>query len=160
MVPWAHPNPQPKRHLDRCGHFWRAHQCDRPTDHATRSVTIGRIYVRSTAMPPKYSTSLYPLWYVQHVDLCGKILPRQPEANNPAILIRTPQCTHHTFVSTATSRSRSGMPCNSIAVNVGLTHKQSFSARDSRYVTSLERIDGIFRFMVNPRSPKQHTPNS
>ena len=26
---------------------------DRPTDHATRSVTIGRIYVRSTAMWPK-----------------------------------------------------------------------------------------------------------
>ena len=26
---------------------------DRPTDHATRSVTIGRIYVRSTAMRPK-----------------------------------------------------------------------------------------------------------
>jgi len=25
-------------------------QTDRPTDHATRSVTIGRIYVRSTAM--------------------------------------------------------------------------------------------------------------
>jgi len=25
---------------------------DRPTDHATRSVTIGRIYVRSTAMWP------------------------------------------------------------------------------------------------------------
>ena len=27
-------------------------QTDRPTDHATRSVTIGRIYVRSTAMRP------------------------------------------------------------------------------------------------------------
>jgi len=31
---------------------------DRPTDHATRSVTIGRIYVRSTAMRPK-KTSKY-----------------------------------------------------------------------------------------------------
>jgi len=27
-------------------------QIDRPTDHATRSVTTGRIYVRSTAMRP------------------------------------------------------------------------------------------------------------
>jgi len=27
-------------------------QTDRPTDHATRSVRIGRIYVRSTAMQP------------------------------------------------------------------------------------------------------------
>jgi len=27
-------------------------QTDRVTDHATRSVTIGRIYVRSTAMRP------------------------------------------------------------------------------------------------------------
>ena len=27
-------------------------QTDRPTDHATRSVTIGRIYVRNTSMRP------------------------------------------------------------------------------------------------------------
>ena len=27
-------------------------QADRPTDHATWSVTIGRIYVRNTAMQP------------------------------------------------------------------------------------------------------------
>ena len=25
MVPWAHPSPQPKRHLDRCRRFCRAH---------------------------------------------------------------------------------------------------------------------------------------
>jgi len=28
-------------------------QTDQPSDHATRSVTIGRIYVGSTAMRPK-----------------------------------------------------------------------------------------------------------
>jgi len=42
MVPWAHPNPQPKRHLDRFSRFCGAYYCDRstdrPTDHATRSV--------------------------------------------------------------------------------------------------------------------------
>jgi len=57
MVPRANPSPQPKRQLDRCSRFCRAHKCDRPTgrptDHATRSVRIGRIYVRSTAMRPK-----------------------------------------------------------------------------------------------------------
>jgi len=41
---------QPKRHLDRFSRFCRADYCDRQTDHATRSVTIGRLYVRSTAM--------------------------------------------------------------------------------------------------------------
>jgi len=51
-VPWAHPSPQPKRHLDRLSRFCRAHNCDRLTDHITRSVTIGRIYVHSTAMRP------------------------------------------------------------------------------------------------------------
>jgi len=30
MVPWAHPRPQPKQHLDQFSHFWRAHYCDRP----------------------------------------------------------------------------------------------------------------------------------
>ena len=53
---FTHPSPQPKRHLDRFFHFCRAHDCnrrtDRPTDHATRSVTIDRIHVRSTAMQP------------------------------------------------------------------------------------------------------------
>jgi len=40
-------------------------QTDRPTDHATQSVTIGRIYyVRSTAMRPK-SCSCSLCWIVQ-----------------------------------------------------------------------------------------------
>jgi len=114
MIPWAHPSPQPKQHLDlfscfytddcrvslyfttgrpfpplkNCLFHWGIwtpsntwfpgptqvlnpngisigsavfarltgvtdRQTDRPTDPATRSVTIGRIYVRSTAMRPK-----------------------------------------------------------------------------------------------------------
>ena len=40
-------------------------QTDRPTDHATRSARIGRIYVRSTAMRPnKY----YKLYLLQHLS--------------------------------------------------------------------------------------------
>jgi len=39
---WAHPSPQPKRHVDRFSRFCRAHNRDRPTgrqtDHANRSV--------------------------------------------------------------------------------------------------------------------------
>ena len=52
MVPWAHPIPQSKRHLDRSRRFFSrlTSVTDRQTDHATWSVTIGRIYVRSTAM--------------------------------------------------------------------------------------------------------------
>jgi len=34
-VPWAHPSPQPKRHLDRFRHFCRDHYCDRQTDRPT-----------------------------------------------------------------------------------------------------------------------------
>jgi len=33
-------------------------QTDRPTDHATRSVRIGRIYVRSTAMRPNNNSAM------------------------------------------------------------------------------------------------------
>ena len=36
---------QPKRQLDRFSRFCRAHYCDKPTDHATRCVTIGLIYI-------------------------------------------------------------------------------------------------------------------
>jgi len=52
IFPWAHPSPQPKQHLNPFNHFCRAHSCDRPIDHATRLVTIGRIYVHNTAMRP------------------------------------------------------------------------------------------------------------
>jgi len=34
-------------------------RANRPTDHATRSLTIDRIYVRSTAMRPNNNTFLY-----------------------------------------------------------------------------------------------------
>jgi len=48
MIPWAHPSPKPKRHLDWFCRFAglttvTQRQTDRPTDHATRSVTVGRI---------------------------------------------------------------------------------------------------------------------
>ena len=46
MFSWAHPSPQPKQRLDRFSHFCCV--TDRPTDQATRSVTIDRIYVGST----------------------------------------------------------------------------------------------------------------
>jgi len=121
MIPWAHPSPQPKPHLDQFPVFaqltaecpytsqWDApfplkiaashgdldphlthdslgppeattqmasqsvqpflqgsllrqtdQQTDRPTDHAIRSVTRGRIYERSTAMQPKnYTTGCF-----------------------------------------------------------------------------------------------------
>ena len=42
---WAHPSPQPKWHLDWFSHFCRAHDHDRPTDHATPPIAIGYIYV-------------------------------------------------------------------------------------------------------------------
>jgi len=54
MLPWAHLSPYPKWHLDRFSSFCRDHDRDRETggqtDHATPSVTVGLIYVRSTAM--------------------------------------------------------------------------------------------------------------
>jgi len=63
MVPWAHPSPQPKWHLDRFSHFCRAHNRDRqtnqPSDHATPSVTIGHTYVHSTAMWPNKNWRMY-----------------------------------------------------------------------------------------------------
>ena len=42
-----------KQHLDRFSRFCIAHNCDRQTDHTARSVTIGHIYICSTAMQPK-----------------------------------------------------------------------------------------------------------
>jgi len=45
---------------------------DRPTDHATQSVTIGRIYVRSTAMRPslrrcKFRRRLTPAYEIRYI---------------------------------------------------------------------------------------------
>jgi len=60
IIPWAHQSPRSKRNLDRFSRFCRADLCDsdRPTDHGTRFVTIGRIYIRSTAMRPNNSKAV------------------------------------------------------------------------------------------------------
>ena len=39
---------------------------ERPTEHATRSVTIGRIYVRNSAM---WSNDMYDTWAVKKVKI-------------------------------------------------------------------------------------------
>jgi len=46
-------------------------QSDRPTDHATRSVTIGRIYVRSTAMRRNNTHSIFVLRLFFHIAVLG-----------------------------------------------------------------------------------------
>ena len=53
MVPRAHQSSQPNGSSVGAAVFaGLSSVTDRPTDHATRSVRIGRIYVRSTAMRP------------------------------------------------------------------------------------------------------------
>jgi len=50
------PKSSTKRHLNRFSSLCMAHYCDRQTDqltdHTTRSVTIGHIYIRSAVMRP------------------------------------------------------------------------------------------------------------
>jgi len=54
---WGPPEcPHPKRNLDRFSHFCRAHDRNRPTDHATPSVAICRICVlRSGQKSPPHT---------------------------------------------------------------------------------------------------------
>jgi len=42
MVLWAHPSPQPKRHLDRFSRFCRDYNCHTPTDRPRYSVCDNR----------------------------------------------------------------------------------------------------------------------
>jgi len=51
-------------------------QTDRQEDHANRSVTIGRIYVRSAVMRPNYNNTSGP--FVKPVGLGDQIHPSQP----------------------------------------------------------------------------------
>ena len=46
MVPWAHPSPHPKRHVDRFSGFCRAHDRDRPTD---RQTTLLRLWQQAAS---------------------------------------------------------------------------------------------------------------
>jgi len=93
VVPWVHPTLHPKRHLDRFSRFCTAHgrqfipyngphlppqnypshgdlsvtdrPTDRPTNHATRSVSMGRINVRSTAMRPNNNSKHWDSAYLR-----------------------------------------------------------------------------------------------
>ena len=60
-------SPQPKQHLNQFSHFCRVHgNYDRLTDHATGSVTIGCIYVHSTAMPPNTTSHFFSNWQAHY----------------------------------------------------------------------------------------------
>ena len=52
--PWAH-RTSTQMTSRSVSHFCKARYCDRPTEHATWSVAIGRIYVRCSAMRPNNS---------------------------------------------------------------------------------------------------------
>jgi len=53
MIPWAHLTHNPNSiSIGSAVFAGLTTVTDRPTDHATPSVTIGRVYVRSTAMRP------------------------------------------------------------------------------------------------------------
>ena len=55
---FSHPSPQPKQHLNQFRVFaGLTSVTDRPTDHATQSVTTGCIYVHGTAMRPDKTKS-------------------------------------------------------------------------------------------------------
>jgi len=52
IIPWAHPSPQPKRHLDWFNHFaWFTTVTDRRTDVATRSVATAGAVMRPDIWP-------------------------------------------------------------------------------------------------------------
>jgi len=99
MLLWVHPSPQPKPHVDRYSRFCRAHYCekqtdiqtdrqtDRPTGHAARSLTIGRIYVRSTAVCPNGQSNLKK----------GRIAAAHGRFNRIRQVV--PMCTHLTHAS-------------------------------------------------------------
>jgi len=65
----------PKRHLDQFSRFCGAHDCDRPTDRQTENAgppTIGRTYVRSTAMRPNNTedqTAVEPTLSVERISV-------------------------------------------------------------------------------------------
>ena len=72
MVPWAHQSSQPKRHVDWFSRFAELTSVtDRQTDHASRSITVGRIYVHSTAMRPKINSTRHRASAdISHSALC------------------------------------------------------------------------------------------
>jgi len=49
MVPWTHPSPHPKQHLDRFSRFHRAHGRYRQTDRTRYSVCSNRRHLASAA---------------------------------------------------------------------------------------------------------------
>jgi len=93
-------------------------QTNRQTDHATRSVTIGRMYVRSTAMWPKTGTTST----IQHWSgiFYGNRLPSSAESANLEHTLRNGYVRHqtrHTMMIMMTStkfrkllRVRTGSP--------------------------------------------------
>jgi len=88
MVLWDHPSPQLKQHLNRFSCFCMVHYCDRQTDrladHATRSVTIGRIY---TVGHKKEANSFLPVTASKSMDFNAVFNDRFKNKLHPPHLI-------------------------------------------------------------------------
>jgi len=74
--------------------------CDRPTDHATRSVATGRIYVRSTASVPTIG-----LYTILILDTCYQFL------KCACLIILFPSLIKGHFITFRVSRRRREMYC-------------------------------------------------
>jgi len=97
----THRIPHPKRHLDRFISSWLTIVTDRQTDSRTDHVysvciTIGRIYVRSTAMRPKKSKfisadspSLPLLHAIRQCFNCSGSKSRSPRSTHIVALMST-----------------------------------------------------------------------
>ena len=69
----------------QCSLVW---QTDRPTHHATRSVTIGRIYVRSTAMRPNNNRPITCIFLLYPYFRVGDVFYVNITGNNAYLYLR------------------------------------------------------------------------
>ena len=120
MLPWTNPSPQPKWHLDQFSCFCRTDYYDRPTDQATRSVTTGRIYVRSTAMWPNNNAcdTIVYLLGDKHSSQAGGFL--RPECATSSECPRASIAARRRVAGSITTSRRASCCCSNATAGIAI----------------------------------------
>jgi len=102
MLPWAHPSPQPKRHLDRFSRFRRAYDCDRPTDRPRYSVCSNRPHLYARWRSP---ADVAAVAVVRQVPV--PVMPRHGVSSRRHSAVLTASSFEHARLSPAPNSSHS-----------------------------------------------------
>ena len=128
MLPWAHPSPHPKRHLDRISRFCRAHDRDRQTDRQTTVLRLQQ-QAASTYVVPQCGLIITTMFTFYSAPQCSHCKRCTSYGNSVRLSVRL---SHAGIVSKRRHVARCSLHCQ-IAICVWFCSNQKIFPMDEPF---------------------------